>query len=320
MTRWALMIMFAFSSIWLNCPASFALEKVKVGTGIKGNPSYFLPLLAATEKGYWKEQGVEGEWVPFNSSVSMGQAAMGGAIDLGIHQLSGLLQVAARGITIIGVAKLAERAPWYIWVLKQSRIERPEDLNGAKIGVSRPGGIADGYAKALAKDLGLTKPIRIVGVGGVREMVAALRTGAIDAVPLSSITMARLEYEGVARKIVDVGAHSPQSQDYLIVYAREEAVKSKPDALKRALKAMLEAGEFINPNPEWSVATIKKETGWPEPVSQSVYQLSRYSKDGVIDKEAIGKMRSFLIEYGLVSETKVPPVSQLYTETLLPVQ
>lgn len=317
MTRWALMIMFAFSSFWLTYPVSFALEKVKVGTGIRGNPSYFLPLLAATEKGYWKEQGVEGEWVPFKTSVSMGQAAMAGAIDLGIHQLSGLIRVAARGITIIGVAKMGERVPWYIWVLKESHIKRPEDLKGAKIGVGRRGGIADGYGTALAKNMGLAKQVKIIGVGGVRSMIAALRTGAVDAVPLSSITMAKLEYEGIARKVIDVGAHTAQSQDYLIVYARKEAVKSKTEALKRALKAVLKGGQFINGNAEWGVATIKKETRWSEPVSRIVYRLSRYSKDGIMDKKSVMEMRSFLIEAGIVSDKKVPPVSQLYTEMLV---
>lgn len=50
-----------------------AVEKLDLGTSIKFTPAYYLPILAAEDKGFFKEQGLEVEWVPFQKSMILAQ-------------------------------------------------------------------------------------------------------------------------------------------------------------------------------------------------------------------------------------------------------
>lgn len=61
-----------------------AAEKIKFSTPLKTVPHYALPMLAAEEKGIWKQEGLEGEWIPFCSGGSAHRAFAAGAIQIGI--------------------------------------------------------------------------------------------------------------------------------------------------------------------------------------------------------------------------------------------
>src|SRR3990172_4897564 len=61
--------------------ASAAGEKIKFATAVKLFPVFYLPVLAAEERGYWKEEDLEVEWVPFAGGHPMNQAIAAGAID-----------------------------------------------------------------------------------------------------------------------------------------------------------------------------------------------------------------------------------------------
>jgi len=51
-----------------------AVEKLNFGTATKTSPHYALPMVAAEEKGFWKEQGLEVEGIPFSSAGAMFRA------------------------------------------------------------------------------------------------------------------------------------------------------------------------------------------------------------------------------------------------------
>lgn len=312
-------VILAVSSLWSLSP-SFSAEKFRVGTAVRGNPPFFVFLMATQEKGFWKAQGLEGEWVPFNATVAMAQAAVAGAIDTGVQRLSGLVLIASRKIPVIAVSNLAEPIPWYLWVKADSVIREPKELKGAKIAVTRIGDITHANALATVRALGLEKETKIVATGGVPHMIAALKAGVADGVALSVITMASLEYQGEARKLVDLTQYTGQRWDYLILYARKELVQKKPELTKTGLRALFQGARFANDNPAWAVEKIKSEMRWPEPVARRVYELSRYSRDGTMDVASFEGMRKFMSDYRLLAEGTPPALDDLVTTRFTPVQ
>ena len=68
-----------------------AAEKVKIGTPLKFQAVFAMPMLAAEEKGFWKQQGLEVEWVPFTGEVPMQQAVATGVLQLAVTDVTGAI-------------------------------------------------------------------------------------------------------------------------------------------------------------------------------------------------------------------------------------
>lgn len=55
-----------------------AAGKIKFATSIKLAPTFYLPVLAAEEKGFWKENGPEAELVKFKGGAKLYQGIVAG--------------------------------------------------------------------------------------------------------------------------------------------------------------------------------------------------------------------------------------------------
>src|SRR3990172_11958375 len=81
-------------------PHSLAIEKIQLGSAIKLTPAYYLPVVTGQEKGFFKENGLEVEWVPFQSAPDMHRALAGAAMNMGLDTGTGKIQAASRGIPV----------------------------------------------------------------------------------------------------------------------------------------------------------------------------------------------------------------------------
>jgi ABC-type nitrate/sulfonate/bicarbonate transport system substrate-binding protein len=77
------LLMLAWITMLLGPGLSGAAEKVKIGTALSTHAVFVMPMLAAAEKGFWKQQGLDAEWLPFRGGAAMAQAAAGKAIHMG---------------------------------------------------------------------------------------------------------------------------------------------------------------------------------------------------------------------------------------------
>ena len=100
------------------------------------------------------------------------------AIQIGSSIGSADILAIARGVPVVIVANLQSSDNFAIWVAGNSRIRAPQDLKGAKLGVSQLGGAEHAYGRLVAKRLGLTNnDVQFVGTGGIQESLAILITG-----------------------------------------------------------------------------------------------------------------------------------------------
>src|SRR3990172_7607859 len=68
-----------------------AAERIGFATHIRTSPQFVLPVLAAQEQGLWKQQGLDVEYVPFESTSAMNQAVVAGAVVMGTQGLTGVI-------------------------------------------------------------------------------------------------------------------------------------------------------------------------------------------------------------------------------------
>src|SRR3989304_6551195 len=92
-----------------------AADKLKLGTPVKVSANYALPPLAAQDKGFWKENGLEAEWVPFKGGGELHRAFAAGAGDVGLTGAGSALQAIANKVPEILVAETGSRVAFVGW-------------------------------------------------------------------------------------------------------------------------------------------------------------------------------------------------------------
>lgn len=292
--------------------AVFTAEKIKFGTSLKTAPHHVLPVIAAEEKGFWRAQGAEVEWVPFDAGGAMFRAVAAGQVQMGLSGSVSTLRSAAVGVPIVIVADMQYQGNTYFWVRSDSAVRKPEDLKGAKIGVAVFGGMIDAYGRFMAKALGLEGQVKFVAGGGAAQQIAAMRAGRLDASTSEYFPMAALKCEGVVREVVGIQQLLPQKWSDLIIFARNDLVNNNPALVKKVVTGILQGADFLQEKSDWAVEKMKSVSGYSESCARDSYKLLHYGKDGRIDPQVIENIRRFIIDTGLLAEEKMPPTRMLY--------
>lgn len=290
-----------------------AAEKLKLATAVKMSPLFYLPVLAGEEKGFFKQNDLDVEWVPFQGSTPMYQAVVGGAIEIGLAIASHAVEVAARGVPVVIVSDIQSKEDFYVWVKTKSRFNEPKDLKGARIGVSRLGGPEHIYGRVVAKAMGLEKEVKFVSTGGIPESLASIKTEAVDAVVLTIHQLIKLKVAEEVQEFISVDKYLPSPWIAYMAFASRGLIEKKPDTVSKAVKAILQALDYIREDARWSMEKMKSMQGYSEPEQKLVYDSLQLSRDGKISRKAVENVVSFLTEQGLIIKDKAPALDTLYT-------
>ena len=309
---WALsaLVIFGFT---LN---PFAAEKVKLGSAIKTTANYYLPIMAAEEKGFWKRAGVEVEWFPFRGTATEIQGVAAGAVKVGLIPVVGNMQAAGRGIPVVIVAELVGKSNWYLWVRTDSRIRGPKTLKGAKIGVPQLGGTGHGYGRLMLKALGVEKDVRFVGTGGIRQELAALKAGAVDGIIEPLTITIKLRALGQVRAPINISRFLPKEWLDHNVFATRDFVNKQPGRVAAVVKGVVKGANFARAERGWTLAKMKEMQRFSDAAANLLFDqhvVVNFTKDGKINRRAVENIRTFLIKYGIIQRERTPPVDKLFT-------
>lgn len=212
------------------------------------------------------------------------------------------------------VADLKLRNDFFVWVRADSPIKEARELKGAKVGVPALGAVAHYLGMAATKALGIERDVKFLGSGTTAANLAALKAGAIDGVIQDFFVMTPLRFRGEVRPVIIMRDYLPKEWVDYILSARHDFVEKSPAAMKRAVRAFLQAGGFVMENPDWALAKLKVSYGYPEDAARAVYDALKFSRDGKIDPRAVENVTNFLIEYDMVPKDKVPPREKLFSQ------
>jgi NitT/TauT family transport system substrate-binding protein len=290
-----------------------AAETMKFATPIKFYPPYALPAVTAEAKGFWKQNGLDAKWIPFKGSVAMTQALAAGSIDIGAGAVAGILQAAGRGLPVLAVAQLDTRDRYAMWVRTAGDIKKPADLKGKKIGVSRIGGLDFAFSTVILQNLGLDKQVKFIGTGGILESIAMFKTGSIDARLASYYAFVRLKVGGQANELLLLEDYLPKRWVSSVVFVRRPFLAKDPETVRRTVKTMIQTINFIAQNRAWAIDKMKAEFRYNDEAAAFIYRMLNYTKDGKIDVEGLNNVRKLLIDAGIITEEKTPPLKELYS-------
>ncbi len=222
--------------------AAAELTKVLIAHGAISNNVE--PLWIAKEQGIFRKNGIEPELVFIIAGRAM-QAMLAGQVPVGLVGGTHVVNANTAGGDFAMILGLENRLD-YLFLAKPT-IKSAEDLKGKKIAIGTPAGSASLATYVALDHLGLLPRrdnIVLLGVGGVPERMAALRSGAVDATSLSPEIGQQVLGEGY-RVLVDLGKENVQFQSSGLVASRS-LIKSNPALIENIAKAVVEGAAFVH--------------------------------------------------------------------------
>jgi len=225
----------------------------------------YQPVFIGVSKGFFKEAGVHVDMVgAFTSGPSIVQAVGIGQLDAGHSATTGLINAAAQGIKVVGVAdsqtefKTAPLQQWF--VLEKSSIKKISELKGKRIGTNSLSGSFH-YTMLLALQRhGLTKDdVQFVILPHERHE-QALRSGLIDVAGIIDPYSVAITAGGGVRLIFS-GADILGERQISLVFFAKKVIDETPEIVRRFLIGYRKSIEYLQANPFAGNTIMAKELG-----------------------------------------------------------
>lgn len=212
------------------------------------------PLYIAQERGWFREAGVEVQFRFFDAAQPIAAAAVSGDTDMGITALTGgFFALAGRGELVVIGGGLHEQRGLKLTAVLASRkaydagLTSLDRLGGKSFGITQYGSSFHYMAGRLAETQNFDlKSLTLRPLQTVQNMVAAVRTGQVDATMAIASMATPAAASGEAVIIGWVGDHVPYQITALfaakgMIASRAEDLRKFATAYRRGITAYREA-------------------------------------------------------------------------------
>lgn len=262
-------------------------------------------IFIALAKAYFAREGLDVAFQPYPSGKDALNAVLQGKADLGIAAEIPIMFAGLRGEKVSVIATIAASDKNTMIIARKDRgISSPDDLKGKKIGIPL------GTASQFFVDIFLTShriPRESVSVVSLKpeEVVDALVKGDVDAISTWNphdyrarkelgATAVAFYGEGIYRTTVDI-------------VAAPNLVKEKPETVKKVLRALVKASNFMVQNPEESIQLTAEQTKMDKAVIGDSW--NQYSFAVTLDQSLLMTLEDqarWAIKNKLTEATQVP--------------
>lgn len=307
---------------WAQAPSR--LDRVTVA-GWSKPITEITPLLVEEDKGFYKAQGVDLQFVPGAGSADAIRNILSGQADVAFADPGSFFAALDKGEKLRAIYDIYPQNVFNVVALKGSNITKPADLKGKKIGVYS---LASGTRQALQVLLhtaGLTESDVTVVVTGVLNF-APLMQGQVDATAATDTGLLVGRRRGLPEvNVIEVGKYLPASSDLFVV--REDVYQGRRAALQRFLRAYRDAAAWMIAKPEEAAQlAAKRAIDGTDPAlnleiirlrnAASVSELTRKQGLGALHIASLQAAAETYRKLGLIS--KPIDVSKVVSQDLLP--
>jgi len=240
-------------------------------------------ILLADKKGFFKEEGIEVEYVFTAGGGETVQALIAGGADIGMGVgLFAVLSAMEKGAPIRAISNdvTGMEAIWY--VRGDSPLKTIDDLAGKKVCYSREGASSHITVLALGdllKGKGL-KASEAISCGGVPDTLTAVKTGQAD-VGWGLITPLYDQLTKGELRIIFKGNDIPAIREMTmrVNIARADFVEKNPEVVRGFLRAIKKALDLAFQSPREVVEIWNKETGEEVPLAAALEEYKVVTKE-----------------------------------------
>jgi NitT/TauT family transport system substrate-binding protein len=295
-----------------------AQPSVKIGTAVLGDYSMAGPVVVALEKGFFRQEGLNVEFVPFRGGPDLLKAVLAGDVLIAVSGATDILVFREAGSPIRMIATYTEGNHFTLNVAPD--VAALADLKGKAIGITRAGSTTWIFARMLAKheNWDPDRDVKIVALGALDAQLAALARKEIAAFVWGD-GGAVTELQGKSKILMRLDRFTPQwiSQ---IAYASEDAIRKDAENIKKGLRGLFRAIRFMKEHPDDAAPMAAKRLGWTPEAVLRAHKISSplFPFDGSISVQALGAMQNVLLEYGVIK--KRLPIEEHFTRDFIPVK
>jgi NitT/TauT family transport system substrate-binding protein len=295
-----------------------AQTAVKVGTAVLGDYALAGPFIVAADKGFFRNENLAVEYVPFRGGPNLVKAVIAGEILLGAAGSTDILVFREAGMPLKMVATQTEGNHFTLNVAPD--IQGPAELKGKAIGVTSVGATTWVFARMFAKAQGWDpdKDVKVVALGGLDAQIAALSRKEIAAYVWGD-GGAVMQLAGKSRVLQRLDTVTPKwiSQ---IQYVSEESIKRNADTIRKVMKAVFSAAKLMHDQPQEAADIVAKKIGWSPEAVLAAHKISGplFSLTGQVSLEALSSMQEVLLEQGVIK--KKLPVEEHVAREFFPVR
>lgn len=236
----------------------------------------------------WDNSGVTVKMITATSPTADPLLATGGT-DIVVESSNKPVASIAKGVpaTIVATTGLS----WGQNIISKKSITDAAQLKGKTFGVSGFG--SGGYfaTQKVAEHFGWGKSdYKVVQLGGVDQLTAGLKSGAIDAFIWNPQQAAQLASEGFANDLGSVDPYVKASGAVFVV--SNKFIQEHPKTLKAYFEAYFKGVEKYRANPELAVTLAVDKFKQTKSAVESVYkeEMEKLSTDGNIPDENLQGM------------------------------
>jgi NitT/TauT family transport system substrate-binding protein len=296
--------------------AATAADRIRVGKSVV-QPLAFAPLEIGTAEGIWAKHGLEVGVIVFAGDAKLQQGLVAGAVDFGLGS-GPAMGFLAKGVQAKAVAAIAnEPLSMGLIIGSASKIRTPQELKGAKVGITTNGSLTYWLTRELSRQMGWgSEGIETVALGGIGPQFAALKVGQVDGVIMSSSQGYGLEAKNEGRVLLKFGSYIKDFHTH-VIFAADDVIEHKPDQVRRFLAGWKDVIAFMAANKDETVRVARGVTGLDDDIARREYDdvMPMMSRDLHFRPKALDVIGDSFPEMGIMP-TK-PDMRTLYTEEFL---
>lgn len=276
------------------------------------------PIYIAEQKGFFRDEGVNVEIVPFDAGAAMIAPLGTGQLDVaGGSTSAGLYNALARGIPIKIVADLGSDPPGYGYqmlavrseLVRSGRFKSLKDLRGLTFGANTPQSAATSTLEVLLKKAGLTFDDVTRVYLSYPDQVVAIKTGSIDAALPTEPSAEEMFSDGAAVKIVGMDRIYPNQEISVLMFGgqfianhRDVAVRFMRGFLRgaRYYNDALAGGKLAGPNADDVVRILTAATKIKDPAIFRAITPSGTNPDGRLNVDSLRRDLDFFRRQGFI--------------------
>ena len=275
-----------------------------------------LPLYVAEQEGYFNQEGIQVELLPFASALERDTAFQADQIDGEVNDLIStvLLTKDQEKARIVRTAMRAtpDKAMFAILAAGSSSIAKPADLKGVEIAVSTNTVIEYVVDRLLQAEGLADSDIARTEVSKIPVRLELLSSGQVSAACLPE-PLASLAIVQGARIVIDDRSHPEFGQSVVTVASR--TLGRKPATVKRFLAAYEKAVAAINAEPQKFRSLLIDKGRVPKPVQDS-FQMPVFPKAEVPTDKEVSDVVQWMKGKGLLDKDLT--YDRLVTASYLP--
>ncbi len=288
-----------FTALLLAFPAA-AADQLKIGLLLIEDS---IPFWVAEQEGYYQEQGIDVELIPFLSALERDSALTAGAIDAAISDPVGAILfdkgTGRLKITSLGLGKTPAEGVFAILASPKSDITTAKQLKGVEIAVSNSTIIEYVTDKLLENQGFLPGEISKIEVKKMPIRMQMLLSNSVAAAtlpePLASIAAAK------GAKVILKDSSTHQSLSQTVIIFRTEFLTQKKVTVQKFFKAYGDAVRSINADPE-KFRPLFLEKGRIPPFMADSYPIPVYPEPAPFSIDLYQPVIKWLAAKGLVDE------------------